>query len=147
MSVENEEAPEAVEMAPERPKSGPTGRQIAAIVVAVVLAAGFVVGRLRKGVMKASDLTGTAGTKPSSDAFVSNVPTLSPEPSYPTAGYPTSTVEPGYAETPYGGAGYTVPTSGSTEYASTGTGTPLAVPDDDLQAPLSEQGRGSEGRL
>lgn len=69
------------------------------------LAAGFVVGRLGKGVAKA-DPTPDGDGKPSSDSFVSNPAS----PTYPDAG---ST---GYA-----------PGTVSTEYASTGAGTPAAV--------------------
>jgi hypothetical protein len=63
-----------------------------------------VVGRLGKGVAKADPDAGE--TKPASDTFVSST---TPEPAYPATGY----VEPTYAS--------------STEYASTGTGTPVAV--------------------
>lgn len=80
--------------------------------LATALAAGFVVGRLGKGVAKADSDAGV--DKPAGDAFVSGTPssyapTYTPEPAYPATGY----VEPGYAS--------------STEYASTGTGTPVVV--------------------
>jgi hypothetical protein len=91
--------------------------------LATALAAGFVVGRLGKGVAKADD-SGTS-SKPDTDAFVSSTP---------DTGYTTDT---GYAAgTGYAtGTGYTEPTTGystttSTEYASTGTGTPLVVDED-----------------
>jgi len=116
------------------------------------LATGFVVGRLGKGVITAGQSGSGGGTKPPDDAFVSNVPRLEPEPSYPT-GYPSSAAEPGYttgaAEPRYATGtaepGYTAGTAGpgyptsSTEYAATGTGTPVALPDD-------EPGLGYEGR-
>jgi len=74
--------------------------------LATALAAGFVVGRLGKGVMKADDTSSTGSAKPSSDSFSST-----PD-SFGTAG-----------------AGYQPSTeyATSTEYASTGTGTPVAV--------------------
>jgi len=79
--------------------------------LATALVSGFVVGRLGKGVFGASE-SATGTTKPRSDAFVSDVPRVSPEPAYPTAGYPDTAVE---------------PATGT--YASTGTGTPVAVTD------------------
>jgi hypothetical protein len=72
--------------------------------LATALAAGFVVGRLGKGVAKADPDAGEA--KPATDTFVSTGYT---EPAYVEPSY----VEPGYAS--------------STEYASTGTGTPVVV--------------------
>lgn len=88
--------------------------------LATALAAGFVVGRLGKGVAKADP---TAG-KPAGDSFVSTpAPAYTPPVVAPT--YPQT----GYAET----AGYTQ-TSGydttGTEYAATGTGTPVVVDED-----------------
>lgn len=85
--------------------------------LATALAAGFVVGRLGKGVAKADSDAGA--DKPAGDAFVSGTPssyapTYTPEPAYPATGY----VEPGYVEPGY---------ASSTEYASTGTGTPVVV--------------------
>jgi hypothetical protein len=88
--------------------------------LATALAAGFVVGRLGKGVAKADD---TAG-KPETDTFVSSAP---------DTGYNTGTgytSDAGYATGT--GTGYTEPATGyspttSTEYASTGTGTPVVV--------------------
>jgi hypothetical protein len=80
------------------------------------LAAGFVVGRLGKGVMKADEAP-SSGTsvKPSTDSFVST-------PSYvdPTPAYDPALDNVGYQAT-------TTSTGTTTEYASTGTGTPLVV--------------------
>jgi hypothetical protein len=93
--------------------------------LATALVAGFVVGRLGKGALNARSAT-DAG-KPRTDAFVSDIPRLDPEPSYPTAGYPDSAAEPGYPDSaaePGYPAGTPVTT---TEYASTGTGTPVPV--------------------
>jgi hypothetical protein len=72
--------------------------------LATALAAGFVVGRLGKGAAKADPEAGQ--DKPGSDSFVS-----APESAYQDRG---ST---GYAPGP----------AGSTEYAATGTGTPVVV--------------------
>jgi hypothetical protein len=80
--------------------------------LATALAAGFVVGRLGKGVAKADSDAGES--KPASDSFVSSTPSYSPEPAYPATGTTT-----GYAAE----SGY----QSSTEYASTGTGTPVVV--------------------
>ena len=70
--------------------------------------AGFVVARLGKGVAKADDLPSTTSAKPASDSFVST---------------------PGAYDT--GATGYEDRTAGypaaTTEYASTGTGTPVVV--------------------
>jgi hypothetical protein len=88
--------------------------------LATALAAGFVVARLGKGVAKAGDLSssGSSGSsaKPASDSFVS-----APE-SYDTGstGYAAGYVDPAVGTT----TGYPAAT---TEYASTGTGTPLVV--------------------
>jgi hypothetical protein len=85
--------------------------------LATALAAGFVVGRLGKGVAKADSYAGS--NKPASDSFVSR-----PETGYSTGtGYGTGYTEPDPAVT---GTGY----STSTEYASTGTGTPVVVEED-----------------
>jgi hypothetical protein len=87
--------------------------------LATALAAGFVVGRLGKGVAKADPDAGAA--KPDSDAFVSNTPATG-------SGYAAPTATAGYAAPAT--TGYTDPTTGyasSTEYASTGTGTPVVV--------------------
>ena len=90
--------------------------------LATALAAGFVVGRLGKGVAKADPAAGTE--KPASDSFVSR----SPDTGYSTGsaydtGYADPVVDPDPA---LGGTGYTT----STEYASTGTGTPVVVEED-----------------
>jgi hypothetical protein len=96
--------------------------------LATALAAGFVVGRLGKGIAKADSNAG----KPSSDSFVSG------------SGYSTDdrygTGTTGYTDTALTGtgAGYQTGTAGSaeylstsptgsTEYAATGTGTPVVV--------------------
>lgn len=77
--------------------------------LATALAAGFVVARLGKGVAKADDLQGDTSAKPASDSFVSTPDSYGTGYAAPaadrTAGYPAAT----------------------TEYASTGTGTPLVV--------------------
>ena len=114
--------------------------------LATALAAGFVVGRLGKGVMKADD---TAG-KPQSDSFYSGTGTST---SYGTgydttagaaydSGYAAGTTGTGYTTGTTAGAGYAAGTTGTgyvdpsventgyttgTEYASTGTGTPVVV--------------------
>lgn len=81
--------------------------------LATALAAGFVVGRLGKSVVKADPDAG----KPAADTFSTNYP-----PATPT--YPTDT---GYtATTATTGTGYTT----GTEYAATGTGTPALVDDE-----------------
>jgi len=97
--------------------------------LATALAAGFVVGRLGKGIAKADSNAG----KPSTDSFVSGT-------GYSTGGrYDTGTT--GYGDTAVTGtgAGYQTGTAGSaeylstgsgtssTEYAATGTGTPVVV--------------------
>jgi hypothetical protein len=72
--------------------------------LATALVSGFVVGRLGKGVLNAADAdSGTA--KPRTDSFVSTTDSFAPTP------------DPAY-----------VPETG-TQYAATGTGTPLAVND------------------
>jgi vacuolar-type H+-ATPase subunit H len=90
--------------------------------LATALAAGFVVGRLGKGVMNASDLEPTPGTrKPADDAFVSDVP-----------GYPSATAYPREPDYLAPATPTVPPTTASTEYVSTGTGTPVAIPDPDF---------------
>ncbi|MEV8508456.1 hypothetical protein AB0368_27040 [Actinoplanes sp. NPDC051475] len=80
--------------------------------LATALAAGFVVGRLGKGVMKADDDSG----KPAGDAFVSRTSETEP---YGTTGYtPASTYGTGTTPGSY---------STSTQYAATGTGTPVVA--------------------
>jgi len=75
--------------------------------LATALTAGFVVGRLGKGVLNAADAPGTA--KPRTDTFVSGTP----DP------YPPRETSP------------------STEYATTGTGTPIPV-NDPYDVPLTQ---------
>jgi hypothetical protein len=96
--------------------------------LATALAAGFVVARLGKGVAKADEAS-TSSTKPASDSFVSNPG------SYDTGstGYAAGTTGTGYAAGTTG-TGYVDPAVGTTgypaattEYASTGTGTPQVV--------------------
>jgi hypothetical protein len=87
--------------------------------LAGALAAGFVVARLGKGVAKADELPSTTATKPASDSFVSNPGTYDPGYTAAPTGYAT-----GYADTT---GGYPAAT---TEYASTGTGTPVVVEED-----------------
>jgi hypothetical protein len=87
--------------------------------LAAALVAGFVVGRLGKGVLNATDSPNPSAGKPREDTFVSDIPRLDPQPSDPTAGYPDSAAEPGYRTDP----------PVSTEYASTGTGRPFVVDD------------------
>ncbi|MEV4639897.1 hypothetical protein AB0J80_21375 [Actinoplanes sp. NPDC049548] len=82
--------------------------------LATALAAGFVVGRLGKGVVKAGDDDG----KPASDAFVSRTPDT---PSYGTESYGTT----GYTPASTYGTGTTY--GSSTQYAATGTGTPVVA--------------------
>jgi len=78
--------------------------------LATALAAGFVVGRLGKGIAKADSNAG----KPDTDSFVSGT-------GYSTADrYGTGTA--GYGDTALTGAGYQTGTAGSSEYLSTGTG-------------------------
>lgn len=87
--------------------------------LATALAAGFVVARLGKGVAKADETSSEPATKPASDAFVSG-----PE-AYQTGtagSYPSDTA----GSYPSGATTTTYPAA-STEYASTGTGTPLVV--------------------
>jgi len=93
--------------------------------LAAALATGFVVGRLGKGVVAAgSDRSGYGSTKPRTDAFISDVPRLDPEPSYPTAAYPDSAAE---------------PLTSTTEYAATGTGTPVQRTDPYAAEPYAAQ--------
>jgi hypothetical protein len=93
--------------------------------LATALAAGFVVARLGKGVAKADEAPSGGSAKPASDSFVSDQGRY--DTGYTTgtsSGYTTGTSG-GYVDPAVGTtAGY--PTA-STEYASTGTGTPLVV--------------------
>ena len=96
--------------------------------LATALAAGFVVGRLGKGVAKA-DEAGTGSSKPSSDAFYS----ATPQRTTPSATY--AETAPAYGETSTAYVDPAVQPSGystSTEYASTGTGTPVVVEEEYL---------------
>jgi hypothetical protein len=100
--------------------------------LASALAAGFVVGRLGKGVAKADAGQG----KPSTDSFVSG----STEAGY-DAGQ-TGYSQTGYSEPGYSQAGYPqdadYPAGGAvtTEYAATGTGTPVVVEEESVVADL-----------
>jgi len=90
--------------------------------LATALAAGFVVGRIGKGVAKADPDAGNG--KPDSDSFVSQ----RTEPDYrPAEGLDTGST--GYAgpAAGYGSTEYASTEHASTEYASTGTGTPVVV--------------------
>jgi len=93
--------------------------------LASALAAGFVVGRLGKGVAKADSNAG----KPTSDSFVSSTPDTGYRTGTTTGtGYETGST--GYADPAVDDLGYAQGTSGSTEYAATGTGTPVVVDED-----------------
>jgi hypothetical protein len=94
--------------------------------LATALAAGFVVGRLGKGIAKADDSSGTR--KPSSDSFVSGTESYSTA-GYgggQAAGYPTGGTTGYPAATGYTDPAIDTPRSG-TEYAATGSGTPVVV--------------------
>ena len=93
--------------------------------LATALAAGFVVGRLGKGVAKA-DEAGTGSTKPSSDAFYSAPQTTTPSSTYPSTSPAYGETSTAYVDPAVQPSGY----STSTEYASTGTGTPVVVEED-----------------
>jgi hypothetical protein len=84
--------------------------------LASALVAGFVVARLGKGVAKADEPSSTTSAKPDSDSFVSSPGTYDTGYSTGAPGY----VDPAVERT----AGYPAAT---TEYASTGTGTPVVV--------------------
>jgi len=102
--------------------------------LASALVAGFVVARLGKGVAKADEAS--TSTKPSTDSFVSGqgsaYDTGTTGYSTGTTGYATgagagyATGNTGYVDPAVGTtSGYVTPAS--TEYAATGTGTPLVV--------------------
>jgi len=125
--------------------------------LATALAAGFLAGRLGKGVISAGQ-DSASRTKPSDDTFVSGVPGYGGqayaepaygEPAYPQQGYTGSEYterafdDPAYSTASVPGAA-TGTTTGTTEYVSTGTGTPVPLPDE--QPVLPEQGRLGEGR-
>ncbi|NJC69478.1 hypothetical protein HC031_07055 [Planosporangium thailandense] len=121
--------------------------------LATALVSGFVIGRLGKGVFGATTETSTTRTTPTTpmphrDTMVPDIPRMRSEPAYPTAGYPTSAVEPGHpngtgtagptgvgtASTPMVASetDYPPPASESgatTEYRSTGTGRPMPMPE------------------
>jgi hypothetical protein len=78
--------------------------------LATALAAGFVVGRLGKGVAKAGPEAGQS--KPGSDSFVSSAPN-------------SAYRDPAYSDS--GRTGYAPGPAVSTEYAATGTGRPAVV--------------------
>jgi hypothetical protein len=80
--------------------------------LATALVSGFVIGRLGKGVLNAADAP-TSTAKPQTDAFVSSTPNPDYVAYTPNETYP------------------------ATEYASTGTGTPVAVNDPYDDAPSS----------
>ena len=92
--------------------------------LAGALAAGFVVARLGKGVAKADEVTTGSAAKPATDSFVSNPGTYDSGYTGTTTGYPTGTTTGGYVDPAVGTTGYAANT---TEYASTGTGTPVVV--------------------
>jgi uncharacterized protein YjbJ (UPF0337 family) len=92
--------------------------------LATALAAGFVVGRLGKGVAKADRYVGSS--KPGTDSFVSTAGSDTSAGYAAVPGYETATA--GYAAEAVPNAGYATGTEATgTEYASTGTGTPVAV--------------------
>jgi hypothetical protein len=100
--------------------------------LATALAAGFVVGRLGKGVAKAD--SGPADRKPVGDSYSTAVPTTAPvtplattPPTPPVP--PAASTGPDYAGTTGAGADYVGPgtTGTGTDYVSTGLGTPLVV--------------------
>ena len=90
--------------------------------LATALAAGFVVGRLGKGVAKADPDAGHASPPATRSCRAARTPVTRPDPRYDT-GYADPVIDPDPA---LGGTGYTT----STEYASTGTGTPVVVEED-----------------
>lgn len=83
------------------------------------LAAGFVVGRLGKGVAKADPDAGT--DKPATDSFTSNTAGYTG-----TTGYPATTTGTEYVAP----VTYPATATGTTEYAATGTGIPAVVQED-----------------
>jgi hypothetical protein len=87
--------------------------------LATALVSGFVVGRLGKGVLNAADASSTTG-KPQTDTFVSTTPGYAAGTTQTNADYVAYTPNETYS---------------STEYAATGTGTPLAVNDPYDDAP------------
>ncbi|AGZ42285.1 hypothetical protein [Actinoplanes friuliensis] len=104
--------------------------------LATALAAGFVVGRLGKGVMKADDSSSTGtSAKPSSDSFVSTPETYGTGGTGTVGAYGTGgTAAGGYADPVPTGTPYTA----TTEYAATGTGTPLVVEEEFVVDPARD---------
>ena len=92
--------------------------------LATALTAGFVIGRLGKGVLNAEAAPSAA--KPSTDSFVSSSPLT--DPAYST-GYTADQAYLGDTGT-YGDTG--------TQYAATGTGTPIAV-NDPYEVPVTTE--------
>jgi hypothetical protein len=89
--------------------------------LATALAAGFVVGRLGKSVAKADPTAGTSTAEAGGDAFTSTPPPAYPAPAAAGSGtYTGSSTDFGTTTGP--GADYT-----GTQYATTGTGTPVVV--------------------
>lgn len=92
--------------------------------LASALAAGFVVGRLGKGIAKADSNAG----KPSSDSFVSGTGYSSADQYGTGAGYGDTALSGTGAGYQTGAGDYlSTGTTSSTEYAATGTGTPVVV--------------------
>ncbi|MEU4241833.1 hypothetical protein [Actinoplanes sp. NPDC026619] len=85
--------------------------------LATALVAGFVVGRLGKGVAKADPDAGAG--KPAGDTFTSTGAGYTPAPDYGAPG--------GFADPAYADPALNDPYPASTDYASTGTGTPVVV--------------------
>jgi hypothetical protein len=100
--------------------------------LATALAAGFVVGRLGKSVATADPAAGGTDVKPSSDAFAASYDqTGTPIPQAGSAGGTAGAgyAPPGETAAPYAGTETAERVGGypATEYASTGTGTPVVV--------------------
>jgi hypothetical protein len=105
--------------------------------LATALVAGFVVARLGKGVAKADDLTADTSPKPASDSFVSSPGSYDTGTSgYDTGstGYAAGTT--GYVDPATTTTGY--PAAATTEYASTGTGTPVVVEEEYVAEPTRD---------
>lgn len=98
--------------------------------LATALAAGFVVGRLGKGVMKADEST---DDKPLADAYTYGSTDTAAALDTPSTGYSTAGTgtaygaDPTYGTDPAYGTTSTYGTGTTTEYASTGTGTPVPL--------------------
>jgi hypothetical protein len=111
--------------------------------LATALAAGFVVGRLGKSVAKADSDAGRG--KPASDSYVSGMPQTdtvdriggpTAEPAYPPV-TPETPGTTGAATTGTTGTTGLTGTAVTTEYASTGTGTPVVVEEEYVLDPPS----------